>query len=197
MPRLKGNLHTHTTLSDGTLSPEETVRRYRQAGYDFVAITDHRCLIGEGEDATREYLGKLPASDDGMIVLAGIEEEPLAIGKRHVGVIRSPKEELRIINHPSEYGLSVEDVVESVRLVGAHSVEITCHGRHLEAYDVTQLGVPRIATDDAHFGHEIGVSWIEVEAERDADSIVRAIKRGAFVRYIRGLLADPWSGPSA
>lgn len=38
----KGNMHMHTTRSDGALSPEEAVRLYREAGYDFIAITDHR-----------------------------------------------------------------------------------------------------------------------------------------------------------
>ncbi|WMT90453.1 PHP domain-containing protein [Pelagibacterium sp. H642] len=37
----KGNLHTHSDRSDGALSPEEVCRRYRAAGYDFLAITDH------------------------------------------------------------------------------------------------------------------------------------------------------------
>ena len=33
---LKGNLHTHTTVTDGPLDPEETIRRYKAAGYDFL-----------------------------------------------------------------------------------------------------------------------------------------------------------------
>ena len=37
----KGNLHTHTTRSDGHFDPEEVVRRYREADYDFLALTDH------------------------------------------------------------------------------------------------------------------------------------------------------------
>lgn len=37
----KGNLHSHTTLSDGRLSPEELIAAYRGRGYDFLAITDH------------------------------------------------------------------------------------------------------------------------------------------------------------
>jgi hypothetical protein len=37
----KGNLHTHSTASDGDNTPEEVCRRYRQAGYDFLALTDH------------------------------------------------------------------------------------------------------------------------------------------------------------
>ncbi|MGI9354832.1 MAG: PHP domain-containing protein [Rhizobiaceae bacterium] len=37
----KGNLHTHSTMSDGVLEPEEVCRRYRERGYDFLALTDH------------------------------------------------------------------------------------------------------------------------------------------------------------
>lgn len=37
----RGNLHTHSTRSDGVLSPEEVCRRYEAEGYDFIALTDH------------------------------------------------------------------------------------------------------------------------------------------------------------
>jgi hypothetical protein len=37
----RGNLHTHSTRSDGVLKPEEVCRRYRAEGYDFMALTDH------------------------------------------------------------------------------------------------------------------------------------------------------------
>lgn len=37
----RGNLHTHSTRSDGVLPPEEVCRRYREEGYDFIALTDH------------------------------------------------------------------------------------------------------------------------------------------------------------
>ena len=38
----KGNLHTHTTLSDGQKDPQEVIDIYQQKGYDFLALTDHR-----------------------------------------------------------------------------------------------------------------------------------------------------------
>ncbi len=38
---LKGNLHSHTTRSDGEGKPEEVVAQYIEMGYDFLAITDH------------------------------------------------------------------------------------------------------------------------------------------------------------
>lgn len=40
----RGNLHTHSTLSDGIFSPAEVCRRYQAEGYDFIALTDH--MIG-------------------------------------------------------------------------------------------------------------------------------------------------------
>jgi histidinol phosphatase-like PHP family hydrolase len=38
---LRGNLHAHTTRSDGREEPAAVVRRYEQAGYDFLALSDH------------------------------------------------------------------------------------------------------------------------------------------------------------
>lgn len=37
----RGNLHCHTTESDGKVTPEEACRRYQEAGYDFLVVTDH------------------------------------------------------------------------------------------------------------------------------------------------------------
>jgi len=37
----KGQLHCHTTNSDGAQSPTVLVTAYRDAGYDFISITDH------------------------------------------------------------------------------------------------------------------------------------------------------------
>jgi hypothetical protein len=37
----RGNLHTHSTLSDGALRPEDVVEAYKQAGYDFIQVSDH------------------------------------------------------------------------------------------------------------------------------------------------------------
>ena len=37
----RGNLHTHSTRSDGTLEPGEVCARYAAEGYDFLSVTDH------------------------------------------------------------------------------------------------------------------------------------------------------------
>ena len=37
----RGNLHTHSTLSDGLRSPEDVCRFYESHGYDFLSLTEH------------------------------------------------------------------------------------------------------------------------------------------------------------
>jgi predicted metal-dependent phosphoesterase TrpH len=37
----RGNLHTHSTLSDGALDPGEVCRRYAEEGYDFICLSEH------------------------------------------------------------------------------------------------------------------------------------------------------------
>lgn len=41
----RGNLHTHTSMSDGDSEPRDVVRWYRDNGYAFVALTDHNQRI--------------------------------------------------------------------------------------------------------------------------------------------------------
>jgi histidinol phosphatase-like PHP family hydrolase len=40
-PLFRGNLHGHSTHSDGRLSPKEVVDYYDKAGYDFTCLSDH------------------------------------------------------------------------------------------------------------------------------------------------------------
>ena len=42
---LKGNLHSHTTVSDGVYEPAEMAMDYRAHGYDFISMTDHNVFV--------------------------------------------------------------------------------------------------------------------------------------------------------
>ena len=41
----KANLHVHTTVSDGEMTPEETKQAYKDNGYSIVAFTDHEVMV--------------------------------------------------------------------------------------------------------------------------------------------------------
>lgn len=54
--QLKGNIHMHTTRSDGKLSPEEAIGKYRDAGYDFVMMSDHEIYWDSDAYDTDDFL---------------------------------------------------------------------------------------------------------------------------------------------
>ena len=59
---LKGNIHSHSTFSDGSLTPEEMKDAYRHHGYDFLAVTDHDI-----------YTDTRALTDDAFTMLQGFE----------------------------------------------------------------------------------------------------------------------------
>lgn len=67
----KGNLHTHTTNSDGAYTPEETIALYKSKNYDFLALTDH-WFHGEGRQEENFLLLNGTEFDVGSTVQEGI-----------------------------------------------------------------------------------------------------------------------------
>ena len=58
----KANLHCHTTLSDGHLTPEQTKEEYMAQGYSIIAFTDHR-----------RYEHHTELNDENFLSLAALE----------------------------------------------------------------------------------------------------------------------------
>ncbi len=194
MPLLKGNLHTHTTFSDGLLPVEEAVGRYRELGYDFVAVTDHEPGIKP------TYWSAIPRSTPDFIVFAGLELSYPYLGGQHIGLVNGEEEKLYIFNHPNVFGLSVKDVNAAVAQVAPrieiHAVETTHHGHYLPEYDVPEIPLVKVATDDAHSPEEFGRAWVEVDARRDKDAIIRAIKAGDLRLGFRDPVVRVGGGPA-
>src|SRR5215203_7030410 len=55
---IRGDLHCHTTLSDGRNSLEEMAESARNRGYAYLAVTDHSASHGFGNDVTPSQLAK-------------------------------------------------------------------------------------------------------------------------------------------
>jgi DNA polymerase (family 10) len=53
---VRGDLHSHTTLSDGRNTLEEMAEAARERGYEYLAITDHSATHGFGDDVSAERL---------------------------------------------------------------------------------------------------------------------------------------------
>lgn len=169
-------LHVHTNLSDGALEPEEIISLYRDLEFGFVAITDHSWL------AKPDYFDKIPDKMDGLVVLKGLELEVEELWYQHVLEIRGEEEILRVLCHPDSYHLTVADVNERIAKAPfkIDAVEVTALGFYTPRYDTVEIGLPKVATDDAHEERAVGRAWIEVDNMSDKDTLIRAIKAGDF-----------------
>lgn len=52
----KANLHMHTTISDGQMTPDEVKEAYRNEGYSVVAFTDHDVMVPHNELTDKNFL---------------------------------------------------------------------------------------------------------------------------------------------
>ncbi len=94
----KSNLHSHSTVSDGKLTPEELKSVYMEKGYSIIAYTDHDYF------ATHNDL-----TDEGFLALNGYE---LAVGDHSVDtgrtchfcfIARDPDMKEQVCVYPSRY----------------------------------------------------------------------------------------------
>ncbi|WP_299089515.1 DNA polymerase/3'-5' exonuclease PolX [uncultured Metabacillus sp.] len=84
---IKGDLHMHSTWSDGAFTIREMVEACRKKGYSYIAITDHshylkvaNGLTPERLRAQREEIKALNEEYDDMTILAGVEMDILPDG---------------------------------------------------------------------------------------------------------------------
>jgi DNA polymerase (family 10) len=87
---LRGDLHCHTTASDGTASIEAMACAARDAGYEYLAITDHSASFGFGDEVSpeqlRQHIERIHALSEtdaagGVKLLAGSEVNIRPVGR--------------------------------------------------------------------------------------------------------------------
>lgn len=200
----------HTTLSDGSATPEQCLRAYRDAGYDAVAITDHwlRYESGSFEGMTvisgGEYnigghltevgvyhiLGlfvnadpKITRADNAQRIIDGIHEVGgMAVLAHPAWSLNTPEMIMALEGiDATEIYNTVSSIRESFRPDASLIVDMLAGRR---------VAFPLLATDDAHYYGEVrhGVSWVDncisyimVESESNSqEDIRRAIEEKRF-----------------
>src|SRR5579875_1012647 len=85
---IRGDLHCHSTWSDGRASIEEMGRAARDRGYEYLAICDHTPAVGAVQgldpDAVRRQAEEIMAANEALfpfVVLRGIECDILPDGR--------------------------------------------------------------------------------------------------------------------
>ena len=194
---LRGNLHTHTTRSDGRASPQETVDAYARLGYDFLALSDHDVAADySGLDARGMIL--LPCSEvsagGGHVLAVGCRSriEPDPDRQRVIEAIRAAGG-VPVLSHPNwEEDFNHYPFEELARLTGYAGVEAYNGVIHelagsalaTDKWDrLLALGrqVWGFANDDAHRIEKAGRGWNVVRArERSAEAVLAALSAGSF-----------------
>ena len=205
---LRGNLHCHTTVSDGVVAPKILAKSYADAGYDFLSMTDHNVFVPHSE---------LP--EERILLLTGVEHDIEyspdkcthivgmgAAGKSSTDYLcrRYSAKELSdqqlidmmhedgqfvVLAHPIWSRMEPEEVL---LLDGFHAMEVfnngtehLCHGGNAETYwDMLLRRGKRVfatASDDTHVPHDQFGGWAWVKAaQRSLESIMDALFNGKF-----------------
>ncbi len=197
MPWLRGNLHTHTTNSDGKRAPQDVVDAYAALGYDFLMISDHDMITD---------VSKLDPK--GMTLVSGNEISAKGPHILHVGASARVNPEpdrqqvldgvgkaggFAIMNHPNwgatfnhcDYGI-LEKLNGYTGMEIYNGVIVWLEGAP-EATDKWDrlLGAGKrvwgFATDDSHADEHRGMGWVMVQsASKKAEDIVEAMRNGRF-----------------
>ena len=200
--RQKVNLHTHTTLSDGLRSPDEVIARYRENGYDAIALTDHwvrgECRDGDGMTILggAEYNIGRGDSAKGVYHILGlgmthdVDADQNATAQEVIDAVHAAGG-LAVLAHPA-WSLNTPEQILALRDVDATEIYNSVSGVHFSRRPDSGLIVdmvasrglylPLIADDDAHYyDNDACVSWIMAEAEDNSErAILDAVKDGRF-----------------
>jgi len=146
---IKGDLHMHTTWSDGAHTIEEMAEACRRRGYQYMAITDHSQYLKVANGLTRERLlkqkeeiKKLNEKYDDFLILSGVEMDILPDGTLDYDDDLLAEMDFVIASIHSAFSQPREKIMERLKtaFMSAH-VDLIAHptGRKIgrrEGYDV-------------------------------------------------------------
>lgn len=195
----KGNLHTHTSNSDGRLAPEQAARLYAEHGYHFLSLTDHNrlTLLPQQPDFPLLIPGQELdfSADSANYHLLGLDlEQEVSLPRpctpqAAIDRMLQPGGQV-LLCHPYWLGQTVADLVGLEGALGLEVFNTTCevsigkglssvHWDDLLARGKRLLG---LAVDDAHchvgdWAH----GWVMVKAlELSRQAIMQALITGHF-----------------
>lgn len=169
-------LHAHEASASGdSTTPIETMAEaYAEKGVDVVGFVGH---------------DERPDIPDGLPIeaMAGTEHEARRNPTR-LHIIDFPEQNLRILPHPS---LTYPENTTKQAAAAAETWEVDAvevfnrGGRELPSD--ADVGVPKVAGDDAHNTHQTASSYNVTRARATPQAVASAVKRGDFQPINEGL----------
>ncbi|MCD6361716.1 MAG: hypothetical protein J7M38_12750 [Armatimonadetes bacterium] len=198
---LRGNMHTHTTESDGLVTPQEAVKRFAEQGYDFLSLTDHERLTDtSGLDdrgltllpGTEVAVGANELGSSFHLVGIGLSEMPELVADDAVASLEALRavSQYCFVAHPSWSNATFADLLPLAAANGIEVFNTGCQremGRGTDEVrwdDCLARGVEfhAVAVDDCHWKiPDAFGGWVMVRAaDRSPASIYAALQAGRF-----------------
>jgi DNA polymerase (family 10) len=179
---LRGDLHCHTTASDGTASIEQMALAARDAGYQYLAITDHSASMGFGSDVSPERLRgqieRIRACEvDGIELLAGSEVNVFPDGSLDYEDELLAELDWVIASVHSSFRMPAEQMTERiVRAIEHPLVDAIGHpsGRKIERRPPYEFDLERVIEAAARTG-----TMLEINASPDRRDLNETAARAA------------------
>ncbi len=201
LPWLRGNLHTHTTASDGERPIQAVIRDYARRGYDFLMVSDHDILTSVADYARWDHCGLvlIPGNEvtrNGPHLLHVDADRLVAPTRNRQRVIDAINRGrgFAIINHPNWLHhfnhCTFEQLSGWQGYVGLEIYNGTIGRLDGSAYATDKwdrlLSAGRriwgFANDDSHLRRDdVGLGWnLVASGARTAESVLTALRSGAF-----------------
>lgn len=188
---LSTDLHIHTSYSkDGESSVTQILTAAKAGGLDAIAITDHDTM--DGYMAAREIQtdvlvipGVEISTREGHLIALGINSVPdqsqsiletIEQVKKAGGVV--------ILPHPFHRyrhgaALKCRDAINAADAIEVYNSRyVIPHANQRAMRHARDLGKPAVAGSDAHNARFVGYGRTLIDAEKDVESILQAIREG-------------------
>lgn len=188
---LSCDLHVHTSFSrDGESTPEEMIRRAEATGLDAIAITDHDTVEGAiaalGIPASIVIIPGIEISTrQGHLIALGVTEKiPSGLDVLETIALARGMGAVLILPHPYHIwrhgvGRKLRSALYSVDAIEVFNSRYIVGSANLKAARIARrIGKPCVGGSDAHHSRYVGFGRTNVDAERDCQSILAAIRAG-------------------
>ena len=206
----KASLHAHTTLSDGDSNLPALATKYRQLGYQVLAVTDH--------EKSNDVNG---FSDSSFLLINGMETHPKCTvdnsvyhficlnlpggfimpseldAQQRIDRVRQAGGEV-IVAHPYWCGYNINHFVMLKNFIGLEVYnevcDEACKGYSSVQWDdflLTGRFLPAVAVEDLHSLHSAGKAWIMIKAaELTPQTVMDALRSGCFYSSCGPVIKD-------
>jgi predicted metal-dependent phosphoesterase TrpH len=200
----RGSLHVHSTASDGQRTPDEVLAWYRERGYHFVALTDHR-VWAESRPLAEGFITLGGIEVDGIDLRSGLFHlvglglrQPPDLGGAAGASLPQTIDQLReagglaVLAHPYWSGQRSGDLLALAGCIGLEVYNGGCEVDDAKGFsaihwdDLLAAGhrLWGLAVDDAHWrdgDYDAGLGWVWVKAaELTETAILDALEQGFF-----------------